>query len=325
MDRLLHIKKTKWLLVFILGWWTIALFATGTVLPDSMVTEDKVYEYTFSDTPLAERIMAELRKQGKQVSYELDMTEGDLYYNTGRFIMGTRFYKSALSARAVKQDATKKMKLLHRLISCYDGLYDEEEKSKTIRQLIHEAKLANDMGMESIALFYLGKSLHEQDSKERGYAYMLQALRIMEKSHYDHKYDNLRADYNDLLICYERDKKHKEAFKILNKLEKYLDAKNPGETDMEGLYEQERCKWLAHRAVVCSKLGMTKEAAEAYHEFNKMGTRSSARRRSASGGRSPGSCRSHPAPRCGCPRRYRYTGRWWCRRAPCSPRGGTGR
>lgn len=81
------------------------------------------------------------------------------------------------------------------------------------------------MGMESIALFYLGKSLHEQDSKERGYAYMLQALRIMEKSHYDHKYDNLRADYNDLLICYERDKKHKEAFKILNKLEKYLDAK----------------------------------------------------------------------------------------------------
>ena len=77
MDRLLHMKKTKWLLVFILGWWTIALFATGTVLPDSMVTEDKVYEYTFSDTPLAERIMAELRKQGKQVSYELDMTEGD--------------------------------------------------------------------------------------------------------------------------------------------------------------------------------------------------------------------------------------------------------
>lgn len=175
MDRLLHMNKTKWLLVFILGWWTIALFATGTVLPDSMVTEDKVYEYTFSDTPLAERIMAELRKQGKQVSYELDMTEGDLYYNTGRFIMATRFYKSALSARAVKQDATKKMKLLHRLISCYDGLYDEEEKSKTIRQLIHEAKLANDMGMESIALFYLGKSLHEQDSKERGYAYMLQA------------------------------------------------------------------------------------------------------------------------------------------------------
>ena len=49
MDRLLHMKKTKWLLVFILGWWTIALFATGTVLPDSMVTEDKVYEYTFSD------------------------------------------------------------------------------------------------------------------------------------------------------------------------------------------------------------------------------------------------------------------------------------
>ena len=40
---------------------------------------------------------------------------------------------------------------------------------------------------------------------------------------------------------------------------------------MEGLYEQEKCKWLAHRAVVCSKLGKEKEANEAYSEFQKMG------------------------------------------------------
>ncbi len=48
-------------------------------------------------------------------------------------------------------------------------------------------------------------------------------------------------------------------------------AKTPGEAEMEGLYEQEKCKWLAHRAVVCSKLGKEKEANEAYSEFQKMG------------------------------------------------------
>ncbi len=85
--------------------------------------------------------------------------------------------------------------------------------------------------MESVGLFYLGKSLHEQKQTERGYAYMLQAVEMMEKSDYDRKYDNLRADCNDLLIYYERDQKYMEALSILGKLEKYLDAKNPGEAD----------------------------------------------------------------------------------------------
>lgn len=249
----------------------MTVYAGNSVLPDSMLTEDKVYEYTFSNTLLAEKIMAELRKQGKQSAYELDIAEGDLYYNTGRFIMATRFYKNALAAKPVKQDMQKTMKLLHRLISCYDGLYDEERKAETVRLLMRDAKQVGDKGMESIALFYLGKSLHEQGTKERGYAYMLQALDMMERSHYDHKYDNLRADCNDLLICYERDKRYEDALQVLAKLKKYLNAKTPGETEMEGLYEQEKCKWLAHRAVVCSKLGHVKEADDAYQEFKKMG------------------------------------------------------
>ena len=80
---------------------------------------------------------------------------------------------------------------------------------------MQNAQEAGDSGMESIALFYLGKSLHEQGTKERGYVYMLQATEMMEKSHYDRKYDNLRANCNDLLICYERDKRYGEAFKYL--------------------------------------------------------------------------------------------------------------
>lgn len=272
VNRLMHrMMKKCAALLFLLGW-AIVASAVNPVLPDSMVTEDKVYEYTFSDTPLAERIMEELRRQGKQPSHELDITEGDLYYNTGRFIMATRFYKNALVAKPVKRDAQKTMKVLHRLISCYDGLYDEERKAETVKLLLHFAKQAGDKGMESVALFYLGKSLHEQGSKNRGYAYMRQALEIMEKSNYDRKYDNLRADCNDLLICYERDKRYGEALRILDKLKKYLNAKVSGEAEMEGLYEQEKCKWLAHRAVVCSKTGQSKEADEAYLEFKKMGS-----------------------------------------------------
>ena len=271
MKRHLHRKMRIWLCSLVCGLWAMPLLANRSALPDSLITEDKVYEFTFSDTPLAERIMMELRKKGKQATHELDITEGDLYYNTGRFIIAASFYKNALAAKAVKRDEQMTMKLLHRLISCYDGLYDEKRKAETVKLLMQNAQEAGDSGMESIALFYLGKSLHEQGTKERGYVYMLQATEMMEKSHYDRKYDNLRANCNDLLICYERDKRYGEALQVLDKLEKYLYAKTPGEAEMEGLYEQEKCKWLAHRAVVCSKLGKEKEANEAYSEFQKMG------------------------------------------------------
>ena len=70
------------------------------------------------------------------------------------------------------------------------------------------------------------QELHEQGTKERGYVYMLQATEMMEKSHYDRKYDNLRANCNDLLICYERDKRYGEALQVLDKLEKYLYDQN---------------------------------------------------------------------------------------------------
>lgn len=57
--------------------------AKWNTLPDSIISEDAVYEYTFTDYDKACRIMKELRKQGNLPHYTLDMTEGDLYYNTG--------------------------------------------------------------------------------------------------------------------------------------------------------------------------------------------------------------------------------------------------
>ena len=162
MKRHLHRKMRIWLCSLVCGLWAMPLLANRSALPDSLITEDKVYEFTFSDTPLAERIMMELRKKGKQATHELDITEGDLYYNTGRFIIAASFYKNALAAKAVKRDEQMTMKLLHRLISCYDGLYDEKRKAETVKLLMQNAQEAGDSGMESIALFYLGKSLHEQ-------------------------------------------------------------------------------------------------------------------------------------------------------------------
>ena len=74
MKRHLHRKMRIWLcFALFCGLWAMPLLANRSALPDSLITEDKVYEFTFSDTPLAERIMMELRKKGKaKATHELE-------------------------------------------------------------------------------------------------------------------------------------------------------------------------------------------------------------------------------------------------------------
>lgn len=259
------------LVVIVLG----GMKGKATVLPDSIVNEDGVYYYMLSDTHKAEQIMAELRKRGKQPKYDLDMVEGDLYYNTGRSILGLRQYLNALRASEVKKDAELYMKLLHRVISCYDEMHDEVKKVTYVKLLLAKADAVHNQAMESVALFYLGKSLYYQGNKAQGYQKMQQAVKLMKASSYDRKYDNLRANYNDLLIFYERDQRFADALKVLGELKNVLDRVNGDEAEMEGLYSRERRKWAAHAAVVYSKMGdHEKEADAAYQEFLKSGKKS---------------------------------------------------
>lgn len=256
------------LVVIVLG----GMKGKATVLPDSIVNEDGVYYYMLSDTHKAEQIMAELRKRGKQPKYDLDMVEGDLYYNTGRSILGLRQYLNALRASEVKKNAELQMKLLHRVISCYDEKHDEVKKVTYVKLLLAKANAVHNQAMESVALFYLGKSLYYQGNKVQGYQKMQQAVKMMKYSKYARKYDNLRANYNDLLIFYERDLRFADALKVLGELKIVLDKENGDEAEMEDLYDREHRKWAAHAAVVYSKMGgHEKEADAAYHEFLKTG------------------------------------------------------
>ena len=128
--------------------------------------------------------MSEMRRRGLLPAWELDYLEGDLYYNTGRCREALKFYDSALGSGHVSGDAALRMELLHRQISCYDALHDEAGRMRCVEALMALARKEGDEAMESIALFNLGKSLHYQGDRERGYDYMEQGARIMEASDY---------------------------------------------------------------------------------------------------------------------------------------------
>lgn len=240
-------------------------------LPDSLLTDDYVYEYTFSDYDKAVQIMQELRKRDSYSPYRLDVTEGDLYFNTGRYLQALKYYKRVMESDTVRGSDKKYMEQVHRMISCYDCLHDEAKKAGYVRLLLQKAEQCGNMEMKSIALFNMGKMIYYQEDKPRGYEMIKEAIALMKRTDYKYKYDNLRYDYNSLFIMQQRDKHYEDALQTLEELEKVVTEATDEEPGIGNLAEKERKTLYAHRAVVFSRLGRSREADEAYRAWEAIG------------------------------------------------------
>ena len=262
------------LLTTIFTWVIVVINLIGTKiqakdnsLPDSLITADYVYEYTFSDFDKALQIMGKLRKRNSLPGFKLDITESDLYFNTGKYYQALKFYGRALQSDSIQADDQQNMEQIHRMISCYDCLHNETKKAQYVEMLLKKSKQCGNEAIQSVALFNMGKMLYYQGNKEKGYEFMLQSVELMEKTDYKYKYDNLRYDYNTLLIFQERDGRNNEALQTLEALQKVVVAETGEETPMEELGEKEKKAMYAHYAVVLSRLGRLKEADGYYKQF----------------------------------------------------------
>ena len=267
--------RDKFIILFLIfGAFCSALPLQGKAneqLPDNLITDDAVYQYTFTDFDKACLIMKELRKRGNLSPYTLDMTEGDLYYNTGNTHLALKFYNQALDSDSARLNPRNEMKVLHRLISCYDYLKLDAQKSERVELLLKKAKECGDRAMHSTALFELGKMMYYQGENERAYKYLYEALSMMENTDYDLKYDNLRYYYNTIVLYLLWDERLAEALDALDKLEATILSETGKETYMSGLKEKELKRLYANRAVALARLNRTEEADKCYRKFLSFG------------------------------------------------------
>jgi pentatricopeptide repeat protein len=241
-------------------------------LPDSLIDIDHVYEYTYSDFDKAKIIMEELRKRGEDSEYDLDRTEGDLYYNSGHYYTAIKYYGRMMRQDSLSNDPQAYMESIHRMISCYDCLHDEENGSKYINLLFKVSDKEGSRVMESIAMFCIGKMLYHQGDKERAFYHLNEAVKMMEESDYKYKFDNLTYEYNMLLVLLMREGNYEEALKVLDKLQLLTSGGDEGDVvKMENLSDKEKKTYYAQRAVLLFKLGRKKEADEAYASWRSIG------------------------------------------------------
>lgn len=246
--------------------------AQAPLLPDSMVTDDNVYRYMYSDPEKSEAIMAALRERKKLPEWKLDYIEGDLYLNTGRYNRASGFYTKVLESDRAHEDDALQMDILHRMISCYDHTHNETRRGEYIRLLLEKAEACGDRAMLAVALFNMGKSQYEQDCKEKGYRRMEQAARMMAGTDYKNRYDNLRYHYHMLLTYYVRDRRGEDALRVLDALTAVVGLSSGKEdATIDGLEEKERKALCGHRTVVLNMLGRTDEADACYRRFITLG------------------------------------------------------
>lgn len=268
MNHLYRIFVFTWLII-IIG--LNATHAANCSLPDSLLTDDYVYEYTFSNFDKAVQIMKELRKRDAYSQYRLDVTEGDLYFNTGRYLQALKYYKRVMESDTLLNSDKQYMEQVHRMISCYDCLHDEAKKAVYVRLLLQKAEACGNMEMKSIALFNMGKMVYYQEDKPRGYEMIKEAIELIKQTDYKYKYDNLRYDYNSLFIMQQRDKRYEDALQTLEELGKVVTGATNKESGIGNLAEKEQKTLYANRAVIFSRLGRIKEADEAYRAWEAIG------------------------------------------------------
>ncbi|WP_455584081.1 helix-turn-helix domain-containing protein [Bacteroides sp.] len=244
---------------------------SNAILPDSLLTEDYLYEFTFSDVNKAHQIINQMRARKKLPTHRLDIAEGDLYFNTGYYYQALPFYKRALQSDSVQMNSLDYMEQLHRMISSYDCLHNDEKKMQYIELLLKKSQEVGNQEMQSVAYFNMGKTLYYQADKKRGYHYMKKAIKLMEESDYKYKYDNLRYNYNTLFIIQERDKQYQDALETLLELQKVIRASTDGEPAIENLEEKELKTLYANFAVVLSRLNRLSEAEDYYKQWKKIG------------------------------------------------------
>lgn len=89
---------------FLLFLMVFPITASGILLPDSLLTREHIYEYTFSDTAKAARIIDLMRERRLAPEHVLDIAESDLLFNNGRYNAALPFYKSALASDSIRNN-----------------------------------------------------------------------------------------------------------------------------------------------------------------------------------------------------------------------------
>ncbi len=180
-------------------------------LPDSLLTINKAYTYTLSDTDTSLAILQAMRQRKMEPDWQLNLCEGDVYMNNRQLRRAIPYYEAALGDPHLSDSL--RMAVYKRMMDVYDLLQEHERLMYYIYQLRDFAQQHHDNHFLALAEFMIGKHLHLHGDRQRGYDKCAKALELMKASTNARRLNELRAFYAEYVNMYVRDGRYDDAMR----------------------------------------------------------------------------------------------------------------
>lgn len=257
----------------------ISISANSTARADEIhirnkekVNEDMVYEYTLTDFNRAKEIMKKLRHEAKLPKYRLNMVEGDLYFNRGKYFEALQLYKRVYHDKSIEKNDSIQNEMLRRLIFCNDNIHNNNNMRYYANQLLLKSTANGNISMEAVALFALGKIEHFRGKKKEGIGKMMRAIELTHQSASRVKIDQLYYFYISLIEILQKDGDNRKGLSLLSRLEKILNSeKDESGKPINHLSDSRYKDIYAHYAVLLHRMGENEKAKEYYYCFLSIG------------------------------------------------------
>lgn len=180
-------------------------------LPDSLLTINKAYTYTLSDTDTSLAILKTMRQRKMEPDWQLNLCEGDVYMNNRQLRRAIPYYEAALGDPHLSDSL--RMAVYKRMMDVYDLLQEHERLMYYIYQLRDFAQQHHDNHFLALAEFMIGRHLHLHGDRQRGYDKCAKALELMKASTNTRRLNELRAFYAEYVKMYMRDGRYDDAMR----------------------------------------------------------------------------------------------------------------
>ena len=180
-------------------------------LPDSLLTINKAYTYTLSDTDTSLAILKTMRQRKMEPDWQLNLCEGDVYMNNRQVRRAIPYYEAALGDPHLSDSL--RMAVYKRMMDVYDLLQEHERLMYYIYQLRDFAQQHHDNHFLALAEFMIGRHLHLHGDRQRGYDKCAKALELMKASTNTRRLNELRAFYAEYVKMYMRDGRYDDAMR----------------------------------------------------------------------------------------------------------------
>lgn len=228
---------------------------------------NSIYDYTLINSRKAQQLFDSLRKSRVLEPWKANEIQGDIYFNSGNNFEAVKFFKRSLYDDALQDNDSLRMKMIRRLLMCYDYTGNVRGLTYYTHLLSTLAQKHHSRAMLAVSLFNQGKLARLAGHKRLGYAYIRQAIGKMRGSGFRGEFDECFYYYTTLVEQMQADRQNREALAVLNELQRYTSRFGGHGDYCAALDESCQRDIYAHQAVLLSRLGRQAEAKHYYALF----------------------------------------------------------